>query len=165
MELFDKRRVMVHINGGKLSLDKNDIRRWKLNLQFNLDAAEVNSCHGAIISNYQQIEARENGVDEIQMNITFSDQIIEFFGLADHTAPTVRLGKCAITDVKMKHDNGLTLLELKAEAECTGLIHDFVKDYAFTTVWVELAPVQRTLPIVVMPAEQKQAPLPKSSIN
>lgn len=164
MELFDKRRVQVHINGGKLSLDKNDVRRWKLNLQFNLEANDIHSCHEAIVSNYQQIEARENGVDEIGMNISFSDQIIEFFGLSDHNAPTARLGKCSISDVKMKHDNGLTLLELKAEAECTGLIHDFVKDYAFTSLWVELAPVQRTLIEVKMP-EPKQTTLPKALVN
>jgi len=131
MELFEKRGVMVHINGGKLRLDKSDIRRWQLNLQFSLAPEDVHSCHEAIISNYQQIEARQNGVDEIAMNLNVSEQIIEFFGLSDHKAPTVRLGKCVISDMKMKHDTGLTILELKAEAECTGVLHDFVKDYAF----------------------------------
>ena len=164
MELFEKRRIQVHINGGKLRLDKSDIRRWQLNLQFAIDPADIHSCHEAIVSNYQQIEARENGVDEIAMNLGVSEQIIEFFGLADHKAPTVRLGKCVISDMKMKHDAGLTILELKAEAECTGVLHDFVKDYAFTTVWVELAPVQRTL-IEVKPPEPKQSVLPKAVVN
>lgn len=164
MELFDKRRVQVHINGGKLSLDKSDIRRWKLNLQFMLLAEDVHSCHESIVSNYQQIEARQNGVDEIAMNLGLSEQIIEFYGLSDHNAPTVRLGKCTISDMKMKHDSGMTLLELKAEAECTGVLHDFVKDYAFTTVWVEIAPVQRTL-IEVKTPEPKQTTLPKALVN
>lgn len=165
MELFEKRRVMVHINGGKLRLDKTDIRRWQLNLQFSLAPEDVHSCHEAIISNYQQIEARQNGVDEIAMNLNVSEQIIEFFGLSDHKAPTVRLGKCVISDMKMKHDAGLTILELKAEAECTGKLHDFVKDYAFTTVWVELEPVQRTLNIPPPAPELKQIQLPKTTVN
>lgn len=164
MELFDKRRVQVHINGGKLSLDKSDIRRWKLNLQFMLLPEDVHSCHESIVSNYQQIEARQNGVDEIAMNLGLSEQIIEFYGLSDHSAPTVRLGKCTVSDMKMKHDSGITILELKAEAECTGVLHDFVKDYAFTTVWVEIAPVQRTLIEVKMP-EPKQTILPKVLVN
>jgi len=163
-ELFDKRRVQVHINGGKLRLDKSDIRRWQLNLQFMLLPEDVHSCHEAIVSNYQQIEARQNGVDEIAMNLGVSEQLIEFFGLSDHTAPTVRLGKCTITDMKMKHDTGITMLELKAEAECTEVLHDFVKDYAFTTLWVELSPVQRSL-IEVKPQEPKQSTLPKAVIN
>lgn len=166
MELFDKERVKVHINGGKLRLDqKTDARRWQLNLQIALEPGEVHKCHDAIVSNYQQIEARENGVDKIELGLTLSDQLIDFYGLQDHKAPMLRVGKSLVSDIRMTHAAGLTQLEFKAESECSHALHDFVRDYAFTTVWAEFQPVQRELPL---PPQAKSDTVPatsKSAVN
>lgn len=162
MKFFEKRRVSTYIHGGKFRNDaKSGMRYWVLNLVITLTPADVQACGDAIVSNYQQIECVENRVEEIKINVLMDEHVIEFFGLSDHKAPMLVLGRCALSELKMTKADGLCELWVKAEHECTDALHGFVREYAFQRLWCEFAPRQTALPVTVVADEKPKTPGPR----
>lgn len=142
---FRGRRLSVYCKGGRLAKDKKtDLRFWRLKLALTLTAADAHACGGAIESNFQQIQARENSIGKIEMD-DFTRMVVMFFPTEDATAPQLlRLGLCLLDDFAMTHADGMTELWVQCEHENTDALHRFVKDYAFTRFYVEFLPAQRS---------------------
>ena len=158
MKFFEKSRVEFCFNGGKLCCNgKTGVRSWRMNLVITLKAAEVISCDEMIMRNYEALETRENCIEEIKIAKEVPDHVIKFFALGDHKAPVLTLGRCTMTELKMTRVDGCSELWVKVEHENTEKLHAFVKDYAFTRLWAEFAPVQPSLTEV----PQTKKPVPK----
>lgn len=158
MKFFEKRRVSTYIHGGKFKKDaKSGVRMWTLNLVVTLKPADVECCDEAILSNFQQLDATENKIEEIKLAISLPEFSVDFFGLSDHTAPILSLGRCQLSEVRMTREGELCELWVKAQHDCTDALHVFVKEYAFQRLWVEFCPRQTSLAIESKPPKEVRA--------
>lgn len=147
MRFFEKQRVELYFHGGKLRCDgKTGVRSWVMNFVITLKAAEVLCCDEMLQRNYEALETRENLIEEIKIAAEVPEQTVQAFGLQDHSAPLLTLGRCSMADLKMTRVEGCAELWVKVEHENTDKLHLFVKDYAFTRFWAEFVPCQMSLP-------------------
>lgn len=147
MRLFEGRRPQAYFDGGKLFKDKKtDKQMWQFKVVIRCEPDDMAECDDVILKNYIAIETRENQVEEIVIACSVPEQAIEFFGLEDHTAPLLYV-RADCTDVSITREKDLTQLHFKIEIENSHVVHEFVRNYVFTSVWMQFADLQRSLPI------------------
>lgn len=143
---FRGRRCSVYCKGGRLTKNKKtDVRYWRLKLAITVEPGDAHACGGAILSNYEQIQARENAVGKIEIDGTVGGHVATFFADEIESRPILRLDNGFIEKLAMTYADGLTELWFVLEHENTDKLHRFVKDYAFTRFFVEFVPAQRTI--------------------
>jgi len=151
MKFFEAIRPSVFFRGGKLKqVAKTGKKLWTLKLVVTLDDALVNQCDQMLISNYQQICAFENSIEEISLTKEIDDQSVEFFATQDMKAPQLMyLTGCKIFSLVMRREDDICELVFECEHPLTDQLHAFVKDYAFQQFFVEFQPMQQTLPNIL----------------
>lgn len=124
---------------------KTPLRFWRLTFAMTLVAEDAYACGGAIQSDYETIQARENVIEKIELGGDLT-HIVTFYDDKTAKAPLVlRLDKCLLSNFSMTYDEGMTEFWLQLEHANTDALHQFVKDYAFTRFFVEFIAVQRTI--------------------
>ena len=148
MKFFEGIRPSVFFQGGKLKqVAKTGKKLWSLKLAVPLTDAIINRCDQMLVSNYQQICAFENSIEEIVLTKEIEDQSVQFFATPDMKAPQLMyLTGCWIFNMTMEREDDVCQLIFECEHPLTDQLHDFVKDYAFTTFTVEFTPMQTLLP-------------------
>jgi hypothetical protein len=147
MKFFKGCRPQFYFDGGRLTKDKKtDKQIWTLKMVITMKGHEVICCDDVILHNFMAIETRENLVEEIIIGHEFDGACIEFYALADHTAP-VLFCMTDLTDLRLTRDGDLTELHLKFDIENTDKVHKFVRDHVFTRLWAEFTEQQRSLPM------------------
>jgi hypothetical protein len=143
---FKDRRLAVYCKGGRLKQDKKTgVRSWRLKPALTVTDDDAHAAGGAILSNYEHIAVDGNAAQKIDMGGSFGGFIVTVYPLPATGVPLlIRLDKCAIEDFEMTRSDGLTELWLQMEHENTSALHNFVRDYAFTTFYVEFERAQRS---------------------
>jgi hypothetical protein len=151
MKFFEQIRPNVFFRGGKLKqVAKTGKKFWTLKLVVTLDDALINQCDQMLISNYQQICAYENAIEEITLTSEIEDQSVQFFATHDMKAPQLMyLTGCRIFGLVMRREEDVCELEFECEHPLTDQLHAFVKDYAFSTFSAAFTPMQATLPNIL----------------
>lgn len=162
MKFFEDCRPQFYFDGGRLYKDKKTGKKmWALKIIIPLDADLVTHCDAVITNNYIAIETRENRVEEIVMSHQVDQQIVEFFGLEDKTAPITWV-TADIIEIRLTRDENLTELHFKIECELTPILHRFVGEHVFNRLWVQFADAQGSLPLG---APKKARTIPKDTVN
>jgi HJR/Mrr/RecB family endonuclease len=147
MKFFKGCRPQFYFDGGRLTKDKKtDKQIWTLKMVITMKGEEAIHCDDVILNNFMAIETRENLVEEIVIGHTFDGACIEFYSLADHTAP-VLFCMTDLTDLRLTRDGDLTELHLKFDIENTDKVHQFVRNHVFTRLWAEFTEQQRSFPM------------------
>jgi hypothetical protein len=151
MRFFEDVRPTVFFEGGKLKqVAKTGKKFWTLKLSVKLDDALINRCDQMLISNYQQICAFENSIEEITLTREIEDQSVQFFATPDMKAPQLMyLTGCRIFGLTMRREEDVCELVFECEHPLTDALHAFVKDYAFSGFAVAFTPMQATLPNIL----------------
>lgn len=148
MKLFEGVRVSAYFQGGRLKQDKKTcVRYWSMTFALTMRAADVHKCAELIVSNYQQISADENCCDELSIAHPAVAYSISFLDLEDSTKPSLSLAKCDVSGLRLTRSDGLVELWMTVEHDNGDALHRFVKDYAFTRVWMEFLPRQASLSV------------------
>lgn len=147
MKFFEQVRPSVYFEGGKLKqAAKTGKKFWTLKLVVTLTDQLINQCDQMLVSNYQQICAFENGIEEIVLTKEIADQSVQFFATPDMKAPQLMyLTGCKISALVMRREDDVCQLVFECEHALTDQLHSFVKDYAFSAFFVEFIPTQATL--------------------
>lgn len=148
MKFFEQVRPSVFCEGGKLKqVAKTGKKFWTLKLVVTLDDRLVNQCDQMLVSNYQQICAFENSIEEIVLTKEIEDQSVQFFATPDMKAGQLMyLTGCKISSLVMRREDDVCQLVFECEHALTDQLHAFVKDYAFSAFFVEFTPMQAALP-------------------
>lgn len=151
MKFFEQVRPNVFFEGGKLKqVAKTGKKFWTIKLVVTLTDRLVNQCDQMLVSNYQQICAFENAIEEIVLTKEIEDQSVQFFANQDIKAPQLMyLTGCRISSLVMRREDDVCQLVFECEHALTDQLHNFVKEYAFNSFFVEFTPMQATLPNIL----------------
>jgi hypothetical protein len=148
MKFFEGVRPSAYFQGGRLKKDaKSGVRFWSLSFAITMESAHVYRCEEVITSNYEQISAAENRCDELSIGISISGHEIEFYELVESEEPVLRLRESLISNLRMTQNDGLVELWINVEHSNGDALHAFVKDYAFTRLWLSFVPRQGKLQV------------------
>lgn len=153
---FEGRRVSVFFKGGRLAKDaKTEQRFWRLKWAITVQPADAYACRGAIQSNYEHIQARENGSEKIELAGLLMGMTVTVYPHSQDDAPQVLLlADCMLDKFAMTYADGMTEFWLFVEHPLTDQLHAFVRDYAFQRFWVEFERQQRSLAEVTDAAQE-----------
>lgn len=112
MKFFEQVRPSVFFEGGRLKqVKKTGKKFWTLKLVVTLTDHLINQCDQMLVSNYQQICAFENSIEEIVLTKEIEDQSVQFFANADMQCPQLMyLTGCRVFSLAMRREDDVCQL-------------------------------------------------------
>lgn len=141
MKFFEGVRPSVYVQAARLRLDKKtSVRYWNLTLAITMSSKLAHACAEMIVSNYAQIATEENKCGGLDIEQDPPMQRVSIFALEEATDPALSLGNWEVTGLRLAKTEGLVELWATIEHVVTDSLHEFIKRFAFTRVWMEFVP-------------------------
>lgn len=149
MKLFEGVRPSAYLHGARLKKDnKTGQRYWSLTLVITLEAEDVAQCDDLVQDAWSYIADGKHKATSVDLGEDILQMFVEFYALppsAGAQKPALRLGPCDLTGLRLTRVEGLTEMWVTIQSDLTDRLHAFVKEYAFTRVFVALEPAQMKL--------------------
>lgn len=141
MRFFEGLRPEIYIHGAKLRRDKKTGKRlWGLTLINTLIPEQVTKCDQTIEAAYVYLLTLENAASESMLITLFQACAIDFFAKSEDNKPVLHLDGADLGSFRMTRNGKVAELWFQFELENSGVLHAFVKEYAYTRLWAQFTP-------------------------
>jgi hypothetical protein len=159
MRLFEKVRPEVYLHAPQLRRDKKTgSRLWRFTLIVTLTVDLAEKCDVAVAKAWQYITEKDSRVIEVCLAAEAENMKLEFFAQRDDADNALLLSGIDLVGLRLTREGTVIEFWAMGEQENNSRLHAFMKEYAYTRIWVTFTPIQKDLDM--QPAAQGK--LPKS---
>lgn len=123
-------------------------------MTFSAELAE--SCDVPIAKAWQYITERDSAAVDVLIASEVPGCSIDFFAQIDDANPALHLEGIDLGGLRFTRDANTVEFWFGGEHENSGVLHAFMKEFAYTRCWAQFSPEQGDLPM--KPAAEKSAP-------
>lgn len=146
MRFFEKKRPEVYLHSVKLRRDKKTGRRlWQFTLIVTFSVELAESCDVPVAKAWQYITEREASAVDVLIASEIAGCAIDFFAQIDDAEPTLHLDGVDLGGLRLTRDQNSVEFWFGGEHENSGVLHAFMKEYAYTRCWAQFSPQQGDL--------------------
>lgn len=146
MRFFERQRPEVFLHTVKLRRDKKTGRRlWKFTLITTFSEQLAASCDVSIAKAWQYITERESAAVDVLIASEVPGCSIDFFAQIDDANPALHLDGVDLVGLRMTRGGKPVEFWFSGEHENSGVLHAFMKEYAYTRCWAQFSPQQGDL--------------------
>ncbi len=142
-KLFSGARPQFYFHGARLKKDnKTGSIFWLLNLIITCVPEEIAKCSDILCANYAAIETIDNRITSLAIDLIVLDQQLQFFPLVDSKKPAFTFASVDLEDLRFTRNEKLTEFWIALAIPASDEVWGFVKESAFTRLWVEFKPAK-----------------------